>query len=63
MGDWNSKNDDKACGIKLDIHIDEKFKDEYAILLESGLKLYLLSIMKYVGLDLQETMSFHVQFR
>lgn len=38
MGDWNSKNDDKACGIKLDIHIDEKFKDEYAILLESGLK-------------------------
>lgn len=38
MGDCNSKNDDKACGVKLDIHIDERFKDEYAILLESGLK-------------------------
>lgn len=38
MGDYNSRNEDKACGVKLDIHIDDKFKDEYAILLQSGLK-------------------------
>lgn len=38
MGDFNSKNDDKACGVKLDIHLDEQFNEEYALLLESGLK-------------------------
>lgn len=38
MGDFNSKNDDKACGVKLDIHLDEKFKEEYVALLESGLR-------------------------
>lgn len=26
MEDCNSKNDDKACGVKLDIHIDERFR-------------------------------------
>lgn len=38
MGDFNSNNDDKACGVKLDIRLDEKFNEEYARLLESGLK-------------------------
>ncbi len=38
MGDCNSKNNDKACGVKLDIHLDDKFKNEYAALLVSGLK-------------------------
>lgn len=38
MGDYNSKNNDKACGVRLDIHLDDKFKDEYATLVMSGLK-------------------------
>lgn len=38
MGDCNSKNNDKACGVKLDIHLDDRFKEEYAALLMSGLK-------------------------
>lgn len=38
MGDFNSKNDDKACGVKLEIRLDDKFKEEYASLLISGLK-------------------------
>ncbi len=38
MGDCNSKNDDKACGVKLEIRLDDKFKEEYASLLISGLK-------------------------
>lgn len=38
MGDDNSKKDNKACGVRLDIAFNEKFIEEYATLVSNGLR-------------------------
>lgn len=37
MGDFNSRQDGRACGVKLEISFDESFQDEYKLLVENGL--------------------------